>query len=513
MRSFKDQCAPFCAKPRVSFPPTGPCASQTDMLLKPATTRTAAWLGLLGLLVSCSRAQLDLGKLPDIPGLPEQPPDPPSGAGSQASAAGTNAPCASDCLPNWRGGEPLESLGGDALTPHVAMDGSGNAMVVWRQRTDGLETIYAARLDREAGFEEPLRVGGGDGQLVIQPLVAMNSSGGATVVWRNGQGQLLANHYWPDRGWSRAQVVVADAGPHTAPAMDDEGNAMVLWRRSSVDVWCNRASPEGDWSAPQSVGTPVNPFAGPVPTIASPARLAMRPNGDALALWLQQGDPVSQPGIWSHRYTPQDEWGEPATQVSRTQQASGLALAMGSAGNALAIWTQPLPDRNSNVWASFHPAGARIELPQLVELGNGFASSPDAIMVGPGVGLAVWDHLDDSGRQKVWSNRYDPQTGRWAAPQRLDLGDQDATAPQLGSDGQGSAVVVFQVSDPAQTARYALHASTYRHPEGFGPPVVVEPDAWTSSDPSLAMDRSGTAVVVWVRAEGNRTSLWATRLH
>jgi hypothetical protein len=82
---------------------------------------------------------------------------------------------------------------GDAhqLSPSIAGDGSGNVVVVWREYRNGDYDIYAQCLDSAGNrlWAADLRVNADDTAWQSSPSVAVDGSGNAVVVWhddRNG---------------------------------------------------------------------------------------------------------------------------------------------------------------------------------------------------------------------------------------------------------------------------------------------------------------------------------------
>ncbi len=68
------------------------------------------------------------------------------------------------------------------------------------------------------------------------------------------------------------------------------------------------------------------------------ARVAMDPQGNAMAIWEQYGRTRTK--IWSNRYVPGRGWG--LAQLVETNDASAFVpqIALDGEGNALAVWVQ-----------------------------------------------------------------------------------------------------------------------------------------------------------------------------
>ena len=84
--------------------------------------------------------------------------------------------------------------------------------------------------------------------------------------------------------------------------------------------------------------------------------------------------------------------------------------------------------------------------PELIETDNsGNAFRPQVGVDGSGNAVAVW-YQHDGTRYNIWSNRYVAGTG-WGTAQLIETDSGDAEVPQVGIDGSGNAVAVWQQDD------------------------------------------------------------------
>jgi uncharacterized protein YbdZ (MbtH family) len=87
--------------------------------------------------------------------------------------------------------------GGEARFPRIAMDTNGNALAVWRQIDGSRIKIWASRYRSGGGWAEPVLVE--NSALIgnaLGPRIALDGRGNAHVVWFqpvNGQGSIFAN--------------------------------------------------------------------------------------------------------------------------------------------------------------------------------------------------------------------------------------------------------------------------------------------------------------------------------
>ena len=94
------------------------------------------------------------------------------------------------------------SLNGDSTAPQIAINNSGNATVVWQQ-SDGVQSnIWANRFDATAvSWEQPLVIETENAGDAENAQIAINTSGEAVVVWQQADGttsNIQANTYEPD---------------------------------------------------------------------------------------------------------------------------------------------------------------------------------------------------------------------------------------------------------------------------------------------------------------------------
>jgi hypothetical protein len=140
----------------------------------------------------------------------------------------------------WQAASTItRDLNEDSHSPQVALDATGNALVVWQQQTDygaygGTNRYVAGSGWGTAGFFVDSRLGD-----AFAPSLAMDAQGNASVAWfrwsSGNQVDVMLNRYLADRGWAQAQVF-APLGSHNAMgalpprvAVNASGQALLLW--------------------------------------------------------------------------------------------------------------------------------------------------------------------------------------------------------------------------------------------------------------------------------------------
>lgn len=129
----------------------------------------------------------------------------------------------------WSTSTDLSAAGQDAIDPQVAMNDAGQIVFVWT-RSNGTHTIVQAATT-VYGVEPTSVVDLSDaGQNAISPQVAMNGAGQAVVVWcRNGIAQASTLNF--GGSWS-APVDLSAAGQDASfpdVAMNAKGEAVAVW--------------------------------------------------------------------------------------------------------------------------------------------------------------------------------------------------------------------------------------------------------------------------------------------
>ncbi|MGD1060818.1 MAG: hypothetical protein ABR879_05115 [Methanomassiliicoccales archaeon] len=225
------------------------------------------------------------------------------------------------------------------MDPQVAMDASGNAIVVWDEIINSTPYVDASRFLAGQWSAATVIGGGPDEDAYLQPQIAMDNGGDAVVAWTQLEAPATANasfHYGVHVNaflagtWGMASRIDAlstadDELPRVA--VDGNGNAFLVWQRSSEgnsSVCASRLS-TGTWSGTKTLSSTPPGYSG-VPMIAASG------DGDAMAVW-NDGDNIS-----ANRFTG-GTWG---TAVAILANSSGIyeppQIAMDESGNAVVVW-------------------------------------------------------------------------------------------------------------------------------------------------------------------------------
>jgi hypothetical protein len=171
------------------------------------------------------------------------------------------------------------------MTINMAMDGLGNAVVVWND-----SGAKAARYEKPgypgSVWDTPQLLESDDRGSVSAPEIAIDDAGNCIAVWDQYDGvqnNIWANRFSPVSGWGTATLLENDdSGPAYSPktAMDNSGNAFVVWTQYNGTLpfaWAIRHVAGAGWEPPQRISS--NPLG-----LAGYANIACDNVGNAFAV-------------------------------------------------------------------------------------------------------------------------------------------------------------------------------------------------------------------------------------
>lgn len=141
---------------------------------------------------------------------------------------------------------------GNASSPQIAFDDNGNAIVVWNQTDGSHYNIWANRFDGSFNsWHTATLIETDNAGNASSPQIAFDSSGNAMAVWQQYDGthiNIWANRFNVNNNrWSNPTLIEAgNVGNASSPqiSFDDNGNAMTVWNQSDGgdhnNIWANR---------------------------------------------------------------------------------------------------------------------------------------------------------------------------------------------------------------------------------------------------------------------------------
>ena len=231
----------------------------------------------------------------------------------------------------------------------VAMDDSGNTIIVWHQSNGTHNQIFKSEF-RNGAWTHPANLSNNispDSQSATLPQVAMDNLGNAVIAWNQSNGlhtQIFKSEY-RNNAWTHPVSVINNISPDglnadtTSVAMDDLGNALITWRQTDgVNSAIFKSEyRNGIWTHPANLADNVF-LAGQYVSWPS---VSMDNLGNALITWEQiDGIDIS---IYKSEYR-NGAWTQPtglSDHISASgTNASSARSAMSDHGTAAIVWMQ-----------------------------------------------------------------------------------------------------------------------------------------------------------------------------
>ncbi len=307
----------------------------------------------------------------------------------------------------WGSPELIETdTSGYAQNSQVAVDPSGNAVAVWHQLDGSLYNVWSNRYTAGTGWGTARLIETDNSGPAQNPQVAVDPSGNAVVVWYQFNGlkfNAYSNRFTKGIGWGSSELIdTDDSGSAFFPqvAVDPSGNAVAVWYQidaTNYNIYSNRFTKGIGWGTAELIETGTSSY-------AITPKVAVDPSGNAVAVW-HQLDGASF-NIWSNRYTNGAGWGTAELiETDNSGNAENPQVAVDTTGNATAVWYQSDGTRN-NIWSNRFTNGTGWGTARLIETVNsGTAINPQVTIDPSGNALAIWSQSGGT-YDHIWSNRY-----------------------------------------------------------------------------------------------------------
>jgi hypothetical protein len=373
---------------------------------------------------------------------------------------------------------------GYQYAPAVAMNASGNFVVVWASDAqDGDKGgIFAQRFDNtgaKAGGE--FQVNTYTTSYQYSPAVAMDSSGNFVVVWSSAGGEdgdgygIFARRY-DSAGAARGgefQVNVTTSGNQGQPdvASDASGNFVVVWTAANIDgsaygVAGRRFDASGN---PRSAEFPINTY-----TTSNQAlpRIAMDSTGNFLVVWHSKGedDPAAPAGfgVFARAFgaTGRPSSVEFPVNTFTTGDQNRPAVALDDRGDFVIAWESAGQDGDG--YGIFGRAGGFPPAQSLtvdVHDATGTSSDKNGVLE-PGENVLVEPQWKNTGSSALpltgAASGFDGPAGALYTS-AADAADYGSVAAGAASDCRGATGTCYQFAVSTPVTRPATHWDAHFH--------------------------------------------------
>jgi hypothetical protein len=204
----------------------------------------------------------------------------------------------------------------------LGIDGLGNAIAIGASMDPSTfqNNVFASRNNVRHGWSTPEMLQPGTDIDGGQLRLAMNGSGQAIALWKETtytsdfSYEMRANRYVPGKGWKGSQLVGTTAinpdtgGSNPQIGMDGLGNAIAVWEQPNfaaqtdpyaqapTNIQAFRFTVGDGWDT----GTPIQKGTDQ----ATNAQVSVTGNGRAFAVWQQQDMTTGATSLWANRFKP-----------------------------------------------------------------------------------------------------------------------------------------------------------------------------------------------------------------
>jgi hypothetical protein len=229
----------------------------------------------------------------------------------------------------------------------------------------------------------------------------------------------------------------------------------------------------------------------------SSPRIASDGSGNVIAVWREVAGNTSAIGA---AFRPAGgAWSSPRRISEPAAATESPRLAMDALGNAVAVW-QRSTGHDSVVQAAVRPAGGDWSDPQNLS-GPGEVAFNADVAIRASRATAVWMALGDRHTAIETSSR--AIDGAWGPAETISGAIGNASSPVVKVDDAGEAVAAWRWSDGAFLV---VQAAARSGGGAWSAPEVLSGPGRSASQPLLAMDADGDALVAWLRFNGSWTA-------
>ena len=321
-------------------------------------------------------------------------------------------------------------------------------------------------------------------------------------------GNALAETSWDfqtrDGIWQGVNNVESNGGSALSPqiTMDAEGNAIAIWTQNVNryrDVWVSHYSATTEsWGEEIFIGAPTKN--------AHTPHVAMNASGDAFAIWMQE-DIGGDNSIWVNHFS-NGHWGDAIRIEDSVEDARDPHISINTTGNAMAVWRQK-DGVNMNIYARFFSDNQWGEIILLEHGHAGNAFRPRVSLSENNAAIVVWVQKDNTDHLSIYTNRFNGEHWMLFDAQLLEHNEGDAFSPEIATDSNGNALVVWHQSSGMYLK---IHANYYDASlDSWNVEKKLENSDNHALMPQVSFDASGNAIVVWQQFDGRDSSIYMNR--
>ena len=425
---------------------------------------------------------------------------------TSVSAAFTAAPPASTI--GWSDSAVLSIDG--AGKPRVAIDGAGNATMIWLQldASTARRNVWTSRKPTGGAWSAAALLESVDTDFFELDLAVDATSGRAVAVWRSATTPVIYGRLADATGAWGAATSFTGLGTNLndlQAGIDANGNAVAVWSQTPAgstinSIWSSRYSTASGWGGAARVSLAANDRQDLDPSLAVSA------SGRAFIVWTRNGTGI----VASQAEAASGAWSEP-TVLAAGVVSTGVGaprVAADTNGGAMAVWAQGARNASNEIvtnltskrfangaWA---PAATALYTPIL----TGVLAQARMAVNGSGQFAAVWGQPDASIRGVQSS-----AAGVWSAPLVIRPAvTQLNSVPEIAIDSAGNMFATWAARANTNAGTSEVWLNQFTPASGWAAGAVHQTSADTAGEPRIAMSDRGQAAMGWTRTgiEGSR---------
>jgi hypothetical protein len=348
----------------------------------------------------------------------------------------------------WSTPASLSAPGGDAYGQRVSLNAAGQAVVVW-QRLDGSYNIIQSSSSNDSGltWSSPVDISQA-GTSSSYAELALDASGNAVVVWQHsaGSNSVIQSAESSNAGgsWSIPENVSLSGGDAYGAdvALDESGHAVAVWHRYNGANNIVQASSSSDtgssWSSPVDLSS--------VGGSATFAQVGLNSSGKAVVVWKRSNgsNDIVQASFSANSGA---TWNPAGDLSDAGANAASPRLALDSNSNAVAVWNRSDGSNEIVQAAKSVDGGATWTIPMNLSEPGEDASAPQVSLIAAGGAIAIWQRA--LGSDVVIQASVSTDAGAtWSIPENISQPEGDAFDAQVRLDSEGNAVAVWYRYSP-----------------------------------------------------------------
>ncbi|MFZ5515210.1 MAG: T9SS type A sorting domain-containing protein [Candidatus Zhuqueibacterota bacterium] len=407
--------------------------------------------------------------------------------------------------------------------PSIAMDGSGNFVIAWEDYRNGDWDIYAQRYNSSGSAQGTnFQVNddtGSSGQ--YNPSIAIDESGNFVIVWEdycNCTTDIYARRYNSSGSAQGTNFQVNDdigSSDQWNPsiAMDGSGNFVIVWEDyCNCTTYARRYNNSG---SAQGTNFQVNDDTGSSGQY-NPS-IAMDGSGKFVIAWSDTRN--GEWDIYAQRY---DSSGSAQGTNFKVNDDTGSSyqgapsIAIDGSGNFVIAWEDDRNGYYTDIYAQRYNSSGSAQGTNFKvndDTGSSYQGAPSIAIDGSGNFVIAWKDYRNGYYPDIYAQRYNSSGSAQGTNFKVndDIESSDQSHPSIAIDGSGNFVIAWHDERNGDWDIYARRYNSSGSAQGTNFQVNDDTGSSDQWNPSIAIDGSGNFVIAWEDYRNGDWDIYAQR--